>query len=801
MNGKFPAPGWPGIRPRWTSSAKSGIGTALNPSSRVWFTISHGIFDEIYYPRLDQACTRDMGFVVTDGSAFFSEEKRQTSQKVESLAKGVPAYRVTNTCLEGRYRIQKEIFTDPHRDVVLQRTQFTPLEGSLDQYHLYILLAPHLANRGAENTAWVGEYKGVPMLFAEREGNALALACSAAWLNRSAGFVGVSDGWQDLNQHKELTWFYDRAENGNVSLVGEVDLTGSKGDFILALGFGLNYAEAAQRTLASFSSGFETARSTYIREWKDWQRTLQPLIMEDAEKDERELISVSAAVLRTHESKRFPGGLIASLSIPWGFAKGDDDLGGYHLAWPRDLVESAGGLLALGAHTDARRVLYYLQVTQEADGHWPQNMWLDGRPYWGGIQMDETAFPILLVDLANREKALKPEDIKRLWPMVRNAAGFLVKNGPVTPQDRWEEDPGYSPFTLAAEIAALLAAADLADQNNESQIGSFFRETADTWNASIEQWIYVTGTDLAQETGVDGYYVRIASPDIADTASPSQGYVPIKNRPPGQSSEPAAHIVSPDALALVRFGLRSPDDPRIINTLKVIDMLLKTDLPYGPGWHRYNDDGYGEHSDGSPFDGTGVGRVWPLLAGERGHYELSAGNVAEARRLLNVLESSTNGGKLLPEQIWDAADIPEKELVFGKPSGSAMPLVWAHAEYVKLLRSLRDGRVFDMPPQTVERYITNETGSKWATWRFNHKRHVIPAGKILRIELQSKATIHWSLDHWQTYQDTDTRETGLGISIADLPVDTMPANTTVLFTFRWSDNGEWEGKDYSINVV
>ncbi|MFP3581742.1 hypothetical protein SB659_19475, partial [Arthrobacter sp. SIMBA_036] len=90
------------------------------------------------------------------------------------------------------------------------------------------------------------------------------------------------------------------------------------------------------------------------------------------------------------------GAIIASLSIPWGSSKGDDDLGGYHLVWTRDLVETAGGLLAAGAHADALEVLDYLVATQEADGHWVQNSWLDGRPYWKGIQMDETAFPILL---------------------------------------------------------------------------------------------------------------------------------------------------------------------------------------------------------------------------------------------------------------------------------------------------------------------------------------------------------------------------------------------------------------------
>ena len=197
------APGWPGIEPRWTSSAKSGVGTSLSLESRVWFTTSHGILDEIYYPRVDQACTRDLGLIVTNGSDFFSEEKRDTRHEVSYISPGCPAYKLVNTCEQGRYAIEKEILADPTYDVVLQRIKFTPLKGSRGDYHLYVLLAPHLGNRGAGNTAWLGDYKGVPMLFAERDGNALALACSAPWVKRSAGFVGTSDGWQDLHRHKQ----------------------------------------------------------------------------------------------------------------------------------------------------------------------------------------------------------------------------------------------------------------------------------------------------------------------------------------------------------------------------------------------------------------------------------------------------------------------------------------------------------------------------------------------------------------------------------------------------------------------
>ncbi len=796
------APGAPGITARWTSSAKSGVGTALNASSHVWFTLSHGIFNEIYYPRLDQACIRDMGMIVTDGKSFFSEEKRSTAQEVSCPIENAPAYCLINRCLEGRYRIEKDIWADPQRDVVLQATRFIPLKGDIGDYHLYVILAPHIGNQGAGNAAWVGDYKGVPMLMAERDGDALALASTAPWLKRSAGFVGVSDGWQDLSQHFQMEWTFDRAENGNVSLIGEIDLKATGGSFVLALGFGGNYAEAAQRAVSSLNTGIEKTRHEYVAEWNAWQKSLVDLgPRPSGEAASRlDLFRVSAMVARIHEAKSFPGGLIASLSIPWGFAKGDDDLGGYHLVWPRDLAEMAGALLAIGAHEDACRVVSYLQSTQEADGHWPQNMWLDGRPYWNGIQMDETAFPILLVDLARREKALAPKDLAGLWPMVRRAAGFLVKNGPVTQQDRWEEDPGYSPFTLAVEIAGLLAAADLAETNREPQVADYLRQTADAWNASIERWIYVSGTSLAKKVGVDGYYVRVAVPDSSGAASPKLGFVPIKNRPPGESSERAAGIVSPDALALVRFGLRAPDDPRILNTVKVIDALLKLDTPLGPVWHRYNDDGYGEHEDGGPFDGTGIGRAWPLLTGERAHYALAAGDSSAAEHLLGTLEAFANPGGLLPEQVWDSADIPEKELFFGKPSGSAMPLGWAHAEHLKLLRSLRDGRVFDLPEQTAQRYLKNKTGSQFAIWRFNNKPRSMSAGKTLRIECFAPARITWSQDKWASQQDITARSTGLGVYVADLPTEKLPPGGEVGFTFFWSDENRHEEINYDVGI-
>jgi glucoamylase len=792
------APGAPGSAARWTSSAKTGVGTAVSNMSRVWFTLSHGIFNEIYYPHIDKACIRDMGFIVTDGKEYFSEEKREAASKAEWLAEGVPAFRLTNTSRDGRYLIEKEIVTDPYRDTVLQKVKFTAKQGELSDHQLYILLSPHLGNQGGSNTAWIGEHDGTPILFAQYKDSVLALVCSAKWLKKSAGFVGSSDGWQDLNAHKQMTWEYTRAQYGNVALTAGIDLAESKGEFVTALGFGSNPSMAAKNAMASLNDGFEKAKHDYITGWQQWMKTNYSLTKDWAGSDI--LSPKSLAVIRTHESKKSPGAFIASLSTPWGASHGDSDQGGYHLVWSRDMVETAGGLLAAGAHEDARRVLGYLQTTQRPDGHWPQNMWLDGSPYWDGIQMDETALPILLVDLAHREKALTDTDLALFWPMVRQAAAYLASNGPVSPQDRWEEDPGYSPFTVSAEIAALLVAANMADRSEETATGNYLREIADVWNDSIERWMYVTNTDWCRQYNVKGYYVRIAPVNKDDGVSRFADTVNVKNVRAAEDTRTASHLVSPDALALARFGLRTANDPRMQDTVTVIDTLLKVETPTGPSWHRYNDDGYGEHEDGSPFNGTGIGRVWPLLTGERAHFELLAGENERAKSLQVTMGSFANESGLISEQVWDKPDIPKFELHCGRPSGSAMPLVWAHAEYLKLQRSLLDGKVFDLPPQTVKRYLTDKTVSPRMVWRFNHKIRSMPCGKLLRIETMAKAIIHWSDDDWKTVHDVKDSRQILGIHFADLPTKSLSEGKKIKFTFYWPEPNRWEGRDFVIQV-
>jgi glucoamylase len=784
MTGKN-APGAPGIKAKWTFSGKSGIGKATNATAGIVFTLGRGIINEVYYPREDIASLREMGFIVTDGEKYFSEEKEHTHHEIKVIREGIPVYQLTNTCVEKKYRIKKEIVVDPLRNTVLQKVSFK--SDGKSPYHLYVLVAPHLGNQGADNSGRIGEYKGISMLFAQRGGLSLAVACSAKWLRCSVGYAGVSDGWTDLSRHKKLTWEYANADHGNIALTGEIDVLKSS-DFVLALSFGRTPSEAANHAWGSILGGFESARDSYVEQWKKWIECLLNV--------KGKYFKISAAVLRMHEARAFPGGIIASMSIPWGHVKGDQDLGGYHLVWPRDLVESAGGFMALQTKNDALRIVNYLMSTQNANGSWPQNMWLAGDAYWKGIQMDETALPVLLIDKCYQHGFIDKDRMNRYWPIVKKAISYLIVNGPYTQQDRWEEEKGLSPFTLAAEIAGLLAAADLAEAKGEKEMAEYCRETADYWNDSIEKWTYVTGTSLARETGVDGYYIRINPYNSIPACELGDKDIDLKNHKEGEGKTRLNELISVDALALVRFGLRAANDPKILNTVKVIDAKLKVETPNGPCWHRYSNDGYGEDSAGNPFTGAGIGRAWPLLTGERAHYEIAAGNLEGAKNLLKAMDAFTSNG-LLPEQIWDTTDLPEKNLFFGKPSGSAMPLTWAHAEYIKLCASLKSGKIFDMPKQTRERYLKHSTTSPFNVWRFNDQCKTVSSDKRLRIEVMAEAVIHWTDDDWCTTKETLTKDFGIGVFVADIPNENKN-RSPISFTFFWKQANHWENENFRV---
>lgn len=777
------APGKPGIAPTWTTSDKDWVGTSLGPS-RVWSTVSHGIVNEVYYPRIDIPQIRDLGFIVADDRGFWAEVKRVANYELH-VTPGQPEVRCVHH--HQRYTLTLSIVPDPKHDALLIKVD---LEGD-GALRPYALLAPHLGGTGHDNVASVSEYQGRRMLWAEQGPFGLALAAvdseqRDAWGRASAGYVGISDGWHDFSQNGLMRWNHTTAGPGNVALCGEMPRHA-----ILALGFAQSKEAAATLAVCALLKPYEEAATQQRRDWNNWCSSCQnhrpaPRSLPEALYSQ---FLVSTQVLRTHQDKTFPGAMVASLSVPWGSSH--DARGGYHLVWPRDLVESAGALLAVGADPDGRDILRYLIATQNADGHWHQNQWLGGKPYWQGIQLDEAAFPVLLAAALAERDALDGIEIEN---MVRRALGFIVRNGPASDQDRWEEDAGVNTFTLAACIAALVSGAAFLKEPSRS----FALTLADFWNAHIEEWTSVANTPLAERLGVQRYYVREAPPGTLAGPEALRDVLPIKNRvqDPGLS---ASEQVGVDFLQLVRFGLRRADDPVITDTVKVIDALLKVVTPSGPSWHRYNGDGYGEHKDGAPFNGTGVGRAWPLLTGERGHYELAAGH--DPLPYLQAMANMSSRGGLIPEQIWDTMPIPDRQLRLGRPTGSAMPLVWAHAEFIKLAVSKELGRPFDRPDAVWARYEGTRPRIHDAVWCEHAAIARMPAGSDLWVCLHAPAVVHYSTDGWTTIRDEGTEDTGLGLHVACLRTKTLSSGARTDFTFRNLESGEWRGQDYAVDVI
>jgi len=772
--------GAPGIAPTWTSSSKDLVGCALGPA-RLWFTCGFGILNEVYFPRVDIPQIRDLGFIVADGRGFWVEVKRLNSYRTNVPYVGVPAVEIIHT--HPRFELSLRLAPDPLRDVMLVEVN---LQGD-NELRPYALLAPHLGGTGRGNCAEVTQHHGHNILWAQQGPFALALAAVDAaqvdaWQATSSGYVGASDGWQDFDKNGALRWRFDTAGPGNVALVGELPRKAT-----LALGFGSSRESAATLAISSLCQPFADVWDRHVDAWRRWQRRLH--LGSDLPKKVQEQLEISAMVLRVHQDKTYPGAMVASLSIPWGNAS--DDIGGYHLVWPRDLVESAGGLLALGALAEAREILRYLIATQLQDGNWPQNQWLGGKPYWQGNQLDETAFPVLLAVALSERNAL---DGVEVTTMVRSALGFIARNGPASEQDRWEEDAGINTFTLAICIAALVCGAAWLDPPARD----LALRLADDWNARIENWTVVSDTALARKYEVANYYVRIAPPPVPGAANQLGNILPIKNhvRDPGI---PAREQVATDFLQLVRLGLRDAHDPIVLNTLRVIDGELMVDTSVGPSWHRYTGDGYGEHADGRPFDGTGRGRAWPLLTGERGHYEVAAGRDP----LSYLLAMSAMAGRcgLISEQIWDASPLPERLLEPGRPTGAVMPLVWAHAEFIKLVVSRRLQRPFDRPEALWERYGGKRPDPMYVVWTSRMPISAIHEGQIVRLCLPAPARVHFGTDGWQQVADVETTDSGLGLHFADLPTGQLVCGQGIDFTFTWSTTGSWEGRDYSVEIA
>ena len=704
--------------------------------------------------------------------------------------------RVCATDLGGRYKVTKEFICDPHHPVVLMNVKIEGEESLLSRLKCYPLLAPHLNGGGAGNSARSIEVAGRHCILAWKDNTSLAMGADCGFSRTSCGYVGSSDGFQDLTKNLRMTWEFGQALDGNIAVMGEIDVSRHR-EFTLAIGLGDGYHAALSCMMQSLCVPYALQAKRFVEQW---HRAASPERLAAASHDGGRLMRISHNVILAHEDKTYSGAFIASASIPWGNAKGDDDLGGYHLVWTRDMIQSATALLACGRVDTARRALVYLACTQRPDGSFAQNFWIDGTPYWTGIQLDEVAFPIMLAWRIWKLEGLGNFDV---FPFVEHAAAFLVRYAPVTQQERWEEASGYSPSTLAAVIAGLLCAADIARAHQSAQLGAFLESYADWIEEHLDEW--TTTNDGVLLPGVKRHYVRIQPPAPGEpfyNPDFGEGRYNIANRAPGERYNFAANeIVDGGFLELVRYGIRRADDPLVVDSLEVIDHVLKIDTPYGSCWRRYNHDGYGQQKDGGPYIHYGQGRAWPILTGERAHYELAAGG--DYARHVRAMEQFSSVGGMLPEQVWDYADMPDLGLYFGQSAGSAQPLVWAHAEYTKLLRSCVDGKVFDRIAVVEERYGVRRDERTFRSevefFQVARPLKTLPAGKRLQVLDKERFRVVWSADAWQTTHHTESKLIGHPGFAAELPLPSGAAGILELTLF-WPAENRWLGHNFQVQL-
>ncbi len=684
------APGAPGAKSTWTRADKQGFGTAVNRASNVWFTLSRGEMTEVYYPRADTPSHRDLELVVTDGRTFAERESVATSRRVERLDGRGLTFRQVNTARSGRYRITKTYVTDPGRPVVLVNVRFESLTGR--PYRVYLLSDPALGNDGNDDR---GRTVGRTLVARDRD-LASALQTRPALQGTTSGYLGRSDGWRQLRAQRRLTRGLTADRAGNVVQVARTALTGRPGgrSLRIALGFARTEGGARRRAGAALAAGFAGAAGAYAGGWQRYLGALKPPPASAAAV--REEYEASLMVMRASEDKTHPGASIASPSMPWHW--GDDSIekdgsGPYHLVWSRDLYQVATAQLAAGDRASAERSLNFLLFEQQKDdGSFPQNSQVDGTERWEKIQLDQTAFPIVLAWQLGRTDA-------RTYARVRRAAEYIRRHGPISEQERWENQAGWSPATIAAEIAGLVCAADIARRNGDAAAAASWEAVADGWAANVERWTATTTGPYSPRP----YYLRVTkdrAPDRPTTYSIGDGG-------PGKADQRA--VVDPSFLELVRLGVRRADDPVILNSIAVVDQQLGVQTPNGRFWHRFSSDGYGETREGGPW-GIGkpdtfrtLGRAWPLFAGERGEYELLAGRPATAE--LQAIAAAAGPGGMIAEQVWDGRP-PTGRAGFAAGEGtfSATPLAWSHAQLVRLAWSIDAGRPVERPAVVASRY-------------------------------------------------------------------------------------------------
>jgi glucoamylase len=715
------APCAPGSQSVWAPSAKDFLGTSASEKSNVYFTGAEGILTEVFYPTLDRVQNVDLQFLVTDAAKTWGDEERKQKQHdINQVNKRSLDWQSITTDDDRRWQITKKIFTDPNRPTVIQRVTFETLEPgkTVKDYNLYLLSNPAINNTGSGNAAL--QCNGQPangadnsrklsannrtfLVASEPNSTSSALTTSLPWktvdgnVMVSNGFVGQNDGFTDLfggNNDKTMNWHYDGAYQGNVAQIGWLDFgntNASSISFDVVLGFANSESAAMDVANATLTSDLAALENTYIQEWVGYTQGLnnQGGLADDQ-------YYLAAMTLKSIQDKT-NGAMIAGLGTPWGETNNDGNQGGYHLVWSRDLFKFASSLIAAGDTTSANKAVDYLfNVQMQSNGRFPQNSFVDGTVYWNGTQMDETAMPIILAWKLNRTD---------LWPKIKLAAEFLAKNGAYTQQERWEEMSGYSPSTIAAEIAGLVAAADLANKAGDTGAASFYLKKADEWRNNVANWTFTT-------TGFHGngkYYIR-----ITENQDPNDDVeLEFKN---GTGKHGERYIIDGGFLELARLGVMSPNDWTILETIPEYDAILKQTLEgKGEAWFRYNYDGYGENNDGQNFNGTGRGRLWPIFTAERGIYEIAkSSNGSLGKSYLNALKAFSSEVGFIPEQVWNQSTTItgwETTTPAGYTPGSATrsmrPLSWALGEYINLIAAMNQGKS-DAPAVVCQRYACNQ---------------------------------------------------------------------------------------------
>src|SRR5215831_1481431 len=692
------APGGPGAPPMWGPGRKMAFGTAPGSRSKVWYTLADGTLGEVFFPFLDRVALHELRFFASAGGAPPVDDSLDAEHVLSWIAPGVPAFRVESTHHE--YRLTKEFFSDPDENALLIAAAFTP---ELPDLRLYMQASAHWPPFTEGNFGTVIDTHPPALLIQQQD---VWICIVGPFSRATAGFYRSSDVQIDLSDADgRLTYMYERAGPGNVSVGAEIGARA--GTFQLAIGFAHSRADAEEVARTALQKGAGAVRQTFELAWHAQPEI--PQALGQVSGDDGMLARASFALLHCLEDKSHAGAFIAAPAAPWGETNHDGNQV-YNLVWPRDTCRIATALLDAGDSDAALRAFRHLEAQQRADGAWYQNWRLDGTPHWQSTELDQVALPILLAWRLGVAGCLDHDPFPT---MVRPAAQYILREGPATPLDRWEDAGGLSPSTLAACIAALIVAAEFAHDAGEHVAASHLQNVADYWNDRVDSWCAMPS----------GQYVRLASdPD----------------------RRPTSGAIAPEFLELVRYGLRRPKDDRVLRSLQGVDTSLKVSLPAGPSWRRYVGDEYGERDDGSPWDGEGRGRAWPVLTAERARHFFSMG--LPAAELVRTLEGFAGQGLALPEQLWESADIPAHRLQFGKPNGSVCPLGWAHAEYLELLVTIALAGFPDIVMPARRRYTEGPALQPSFIWSHKHQITRVAPGRRLRVQLPRPGAVHYTSD-------------------------------------------------------